>query len=371
MKKIDSLEYSTLIWFLIRACFAEVTFTNLLYIVKQDSWISVVIGSILGLIPLAIFEYLKQKYPNETLITLNEKILGKFGKILNFIILIGCLIISTCIFWILVHFANSLFLYKTSIWIISLAFIIPIGYASSKDIHVIGKISLMLFYISILFSIIITIGLTGSTDISNVKPILESRLGKTFIGSLIFVALNTSKIFFLSIIPKNKIINYSSKKSILLYIFTCLTLVQITITTTCIFGIDLSTLYEYPAFQILKRVNILGVLDRIESILSIEALFSLFIQIIIIIYYAKEIINSLFLPKEKTNKYVITSICLLIFIISNIVFLTHESGEKFFNSKLIYIMYIVCIFIPIITFVKSLKEIKIIKNKHYNTSYNC
>lgn len=370
MKKINSLEYNTLTWFIIRACFPEFTFASLLYRIRQDAWLSILIGSLIGLIPFRIYEYLKQKYPDENLITLNQKLWKKLGNILNILILIGSFAIAASTFWILVHFANSLFLYKTSIWIISFAFIIPIGYAISKGIHVIGKVSLMLFYVSIFFNILIILGLTGSIDITNVKPIFESNINSIVSCSILFTGINITKLFFLSIISRNQVINYDVKKNFLFYLATCLNLIQIAFTTICIFGIDLSTLYEYPAFQILKRVNVLGVFDRIESILSIEALFSLFIQITLIIYYMKEIIAKTFTLNKKTNKYIITFICLSILIISNIIFMTHESGEKFFTGPLIYIIYFTCIFIPIVTFIKSLNDIKIIKHQNYSTSYH-
>ena len=153
MKKITSLEYNTISWFLIKACFQELTFAILLSRIKQDTWISILIGCILGLISFFMFEYLKNKYPDDNLISLNNKLWKKKGKIINVILIIGSLIIVTCNFWILINFAKALFLYKTSLWITSIAFIIPIAYAATKKINIISKVSLMLFYVSIFFSI--------------------------------------------------------------------------------------------------------------------------------------------------------------------------------------------------------------------------
>ena len=356
MKKISSLEYNTLIWFIIRSCFTELTFTTLIYHVKQDSWISIIIGSILGIIPFAIYEILKQKYPNDNLITLNKKTYKKFANIINIVILLGCLIASFCLFWILMHFTNALFLAKTSPWIISIVLIIPIGYASTKNIHIIGKISLVLFYINILFNIIILTGLTGNIDINGIKPILENNILKIFFCSNFFIAFNIAKLFFLTIISKNKIKKYSSKINLMTYIISCIDLLSIVITTICVFGIDLTSLYEYPAFQILKRVNIIGTLDRMESILSLEAIFSNFILIIIIMYYARKIIQQTFKTKQKTNKYIIIFICLFTIVTSNTIFLTHEEGEQFFQTNLLYIIYFICIILPSMTLLKSLNN---------------
>lgn len=356
MKKINLLDYNTLIWFILRSCYTELTFTTLIYHIKQDSWISIIIGSLLGLIPFTIYELLKQKYPNDNLITINKKIYKKFGNIINIVLLIGCLIASFCLFWVLMHFTNALFLAKTSPWIISIALILPVGYASTKEIHIIGKISLILFYINIIFNIIIMIGLTGNIDINGIKPILENKISKIFSCSFIFIGFNIAKLFFLTIISKNEIKNYSSKFNLLTYIISCINMLSIIVTTICVFGIDLTKLYEYPAFQILKRVNIVGALDRIESILSLEAIFSDFILIIMIMYYARNIIKETFNTKQKTNKYIIIFICLFTIFTSNTIFITHEEGEHFFGTYLLYIIYFICIFIPLITLLKSLNN---------------
>ena len=356
MKKINSLDYNTLIWFIIRSCFTELTFTTLIYHIKQDSWISIIIGSVLGLIPFSIYEILKHKYPDDNLITINKKLYKKFGNIINMIILLGCLIASFCLFWILIHFTNALFLAKTSPWIISIAMILPVGYASTKNIHIIGKISLILFYLNIVFNIIIMTGLTGNIDINGIKPILENKITKIFSCSIFFIGFNIAKLFFLTAISKKEIKNYSSKMNLITYIISCINLLSIITTTICVFGIDLTALYEYPAFQILKRVNIIGALDRIENILSLEAIFSNFILIIIIMYYARKIISETFHTKQKTNKYIIIFICIFTIITSNTIFITHEDGEKFFQTYLLYIIYFICILIPFITLLKSLNN---------------
>ena len=137
-------------------------------------------------------------------------------------------------------------------------------------------------------------GLTGNIDINGIKPILENKITKIFSCSIFFIGFNIAKLFFLTAISKKEIKNYSSKMNLITYIISCINLLSIITTTICVFGIDLTALYEYPAFQILKRVNIIGALDRIENILSLEAIFSNFILIIIIMYYARKIISETF-----------------------------------------------------------------------------
>lgn len=361
MKKISSLEYSTLIWFIIKACFAELTITTIIYQAKEDCWLAAIISSIIGLIPFTIYEYLKNKYPKENYITLNEKLYKSRINLPNIITLLGSLIALICTFWILVHFTNSVFLYRTNSWIISITLILPIAYAAKQGVKIISKVSLILFYISIFIILTTMIGTISEVDINNIKPIFSNEI---IYPSITFTALSILKVFFLSIIPKEKIDKYSSKKNYLTYFLVCLTMIDITFITICIFGIDLALLYEYPAFQILKRVNILGVIDRVESILSIEGMFSIFIEMTIITSFAKENIKKTFNLKEKTNTYIIISICLITVIISNIMFKNQKFGEMFFSGPLLYIIYIVCLLAPLITLIKSLKNPKLVSEEN-------
>lgn len=358
MKKINSLQYGSFIWFILRSCFLELTLTSILYLVKEDAWIAVIIGVLIGLIPFFMFEYIKNKSPKDNFITLNEK-LFKHPNIINITLLIGIFMINISSFWILLRFANSLFLYKTNLWIISLVLIVPIFYAAYKGIHVIAKVGQILFFVSIILNIIIMIGLTGEININNINPIFQSSPNKTALSAILFTFLNLSKLFFLTIIPKEKIINYDSKKNLIFYIIATINMIQITISIICIFGIDLTLLYEYPAFQILKRVNLLGVIDRIESILSTEALLSTFIELSIITYYLTELLKSIFKSK-KTNRFLI-SIYLITFLVSNIIFQNHEDGEKFITNKMIYVFLFTCILIPLIILIKLIKKSRVIK----------
>lgn len=356
MKKITSFEYGSMIWFLIRACFAEFTLSIILHAVREDTWISVIIGCIIGILIFVLFEYFKNRYPNDSIVSLYEKCFKT--KYLNIITIIGIYIMSICSFWILARFTSSLFLFKTSIWTISIALIIPIGYACSKGINVIGKVSLILFYISFIFNVLVVFGLVNGIDLNGIKPILQSDTMSMIYSPTLFIGLNITKLFFLTIIPKNQVTNYSTKCNFIFYIVTSLTLIYTSFSIICIFGIDLSLLYEYPAFQILKRVNILGVLDRLESILSLEALFSLFIQITLGIYFIIESIKEIFKVNKKTNGF----ICLTVFIISNLILRNLKIGEDFLSTYFLFISYFTCIIVPLICLFKLIKHSKTVKS---------
>ncbi len=356
MKKISSLEYNTLIWFLTRATFIEITAEILLNTAHQDSWISIIIALIIGLIPICLYSYLKNKYPNQNIIQINKQLLGKFGTFINCILIASTLIFAICSFWIMVNFIDSQYLYKTPDYLIILILILPIIYTITKKFHIFSKVSLIMFYISLFFILIILTGLIGNIDINNLKPILNNSPNNILYGSFCFIGFNILPLFILNIIPKNQIKNYSPKKSFLFYFISTLSLLNVMFLTISIFGIQLSEIYNYPSFHLLKRVSIFDIIDRVESILSLEWFLALFIQIMLSLYFIKTSIKEIFQTKEKTNNIIIVIVCLLIAFLTQFIFVTKGSEIAYFKNQLMYILYITCFIVPLILFFKSLKK---------------
>ncbi len=355
MKKISSLEYNTLIWFLTRATFIEITAELLLNKAHQDSWISILLGIIIGIIPFTLYTYLKNKYPNKNILTVNKE-MGKLGTFLNIILIAGTFIFALCSLWIVTNFIDSQYLYKTPKFMIIIIIILPVIYAITKDFHIFSKVSLIMFFVSLFFIIIILTGLVGNVNIDNLKPILNNSPNNILYGTFCFIGFNILPLFLLNLIPKEKINNYKIKNSFIFYLISALSLLNVMFLTISIFGIHLSELYNYPSFHLLKRVSVLDIIDRVESILSLEWFLALFVQIMITLYFIKEAIKITFKPKEKTNNIIITIVCLILATLSYIIFQTKGTEIAYFKNILIYLLYFVYFIIPLIIFIKSLKK---------------
>ena len=356
MKKITSLEYNTLLWFLTRATFIEITAEILLNNAHQASWISILLAIIIGILPFLLYSYLKNKYPDKNIIQINKEKLGKFGTILNIILIAGTFIFTICSFWIIVHFIDSQYLYRTPTIMIIIILILPVIYTIIKDFHIFSKVNLIMFYISLFFILVILSGLISNINIDNIKPILNNNPKNILYGTFCFIGFNILPIFLLTIIPKNKITNYSPKKSFIFYIISGLSLLNVMFLTISIFGIHLSELYNYPSFHLLKRVSVLDMIDRVESILSLEWFLALFVQIMISLFFIKEALKETFQTKQKTNNITMIIVRIITAIISFLIFTTKGTEIAYFQNILIYLLYIIYFIIPLITFFKSLKK---------------
>lgn len=346
--KITSLEYNSLLWFIMRASYIGLSLSNLISITKQDSWLSALIALVISIIPLLLFFYIRN-YKNEMNIAqLNEFIFGKFGKFLNILLAFGGLFFIQMAFIDLTHFVNTQFLFKTHIFYIGICFLIPIIYALFKGLKSIARTSLMVFYFVIITIVFIIVGVSGGINLDNLKPAFQHDTLSLLHGSIIIIAYNVLPLVFLLIIPKNNIANYKSKKSIVFYLLALLSLINAAFITIAVFGVDLSLLYKYPEFQLLKKVEIGEFVDRLESVLSLEWIVALFVLITFGLYFVTQTLKQTFKYKEKTNKFIIIIVCLILIIGNQYLFTMDASANNFFKGPMLIIMFSFFFFIPLL-----------------------
>ncbi len=314
MKKVTNLELGSITYFLIRAYFIGITFKNLLTLSKQDSWICALMGIIIGILPLLLFFYIFKYEPNLNLNEKNIKLFGNiFGNIINIILALFTFGLIIMIMSNLITFIHSDYLSTTPTLLISLIFIISIFYSLIHGINAICRSCLVLFYISIILVLLSNIGLLAQIDSNNFKPILFSQTS-IIKGTYSYLAYNVLPLYLINIIPKNMIRNNNKtfKTIIIFYLIASITLILVITNVLGIFGINLSLLYQYPEFQILKYVSLVGLSARIDSILFMQWIFDLLVFIIVGLYYVVSTTH-IFIKEKKNICPLIYSILLLIF----------------------------------------------------------
>lgn len=312
MKKTSNLEIGAMIYFLTRASFVGICFNIISSLSKQQSFISIILATILGIIPVCLYLYIFNYEKELSLNEKNIKLLGnKLGNIINIILKIVTFIFIIILFNNIISIIHNEYLNKTPLFLIALYFIITIYYCIKKDIYTISKACLLILYISIFIFIICNISLLFQININNFKPFNNNILTSTYY----YTTLNILPLYLINIIPKNRI-NKNSKTNItiiIFYILSNITLLIENINIIGVLGIKLCRLYKYPEMQILKNISLIGLSSRIDSIVFIKWIFDITLFIIIGMYYITSINNH-----KKDN---ISSIiyCLILFIISLII----------------------------------------------------
>ena len=318
MKKITNLQLASLIYFIMHANFIGITFNSISKILKEDSYLGILLGSIIGLIPLLIYLYIFNYEPSLNINEKNIKLFGKYlGNIINIIISILTLLVITISFSNLVTIIHSDYLSKTPIILVIITFLIPIYYSLYTGLKSICRASLIFLFITIILVIISNLGLLIQIDINNFKPFFYNN-SNLLNGSIYFITYNITPLYLINIIPKSDIVNNNktNKYIVIFYIISILSLLATTLNIIGIFGIKLTSLYQYPEFQILKHVSIIGISSRIDSILFIQWIFDILLFVIIGLYYVVTTSHSI---KNEKNNIFLTIYCILILSLTLIV----------------------------------------------------
>jgi spore germination protein KB len=355
MKKLSSIQFCTIEYFLILANNLGLTTYVLFNYAKQDAIISIIIGIILGLIPLTIYIKIINIKKELNIFEKIDKIFKK-GKIINLTLAISIMYFTIINYNNLINFISSQYLSKTPQIIIALSFLPAIIYILNKGTTVIGRTIFILFSISALFVIITILGLTWQIKIDNLFPIFENGFKNIITCSCIYAIYNITPLFLLTTIPKNEIIDKEKldKRIIITYIIANIITLTMYFLTLTILGKNLTVLYQYPEYDVLKKVSLIGFIERTESTISLRWTFYVFtVTIMGILFITKYIKHSLKIKNKKTNNKIIFTISTSIIILANYLFQNKSTYNIFIYKKLPIITTIILIIIPLIIIKKE------------------
>ena len=307
--KLELFEMNSLLYFIMRSGFIGIAANAIVNVGKVDGYMCPILGTIIGLIILFLYIKIIDINPDKNI---NENITDIFGKNLgNVIIIILTLFITSLaiiLYYDINNFLNSEYLYFTPTAAIAISLVLPIIYLLIHNIKIIGRVSIILFFLSVALYILSIAGLLNQVKFDNLLPILENGFNPVFKGTLIYVAYTVLPIFLLTIIPKNTFESPGKlKKKIIKYYFIDSLIIIISETVLIsVLGIELAALYQYPDYHLLRRITLGGFIQRIESLLAMQWILCIFIMIVLACHYITSSLNYVFKFKnEKILKYII------------------------------------------------------------------
>lgn len=298
---IRNLEINILMIFIMFSSIIGIALNSYIATCYNDAWFAPLIGMFIGIIPILINIYIINYKTNLDINEKNTLLFGNFGKIINILIAL-CITFNAIVdYYNLTNFVSSEYLYNTPQVFISLIFSIPILYLCIKDIRVICRVGNILFFMAIFVYLVSLFGLIFQVKLDNLMPILSKGAFPPIIGALKHISYSVLPTFVLTIIPKDYIRNnkYFNKKFIITYLFSSIMIIIVAFVVMCVFGIELSLLYQYPIFNILKRISFIEIFTRVESLLAIEWIFYIFLSIVVHYYYLRKTIENTFNIKNK------------------------------------------------------------------------
>lgn len=330
--KISSLSFTLMFICIINALLPGTLFPYMIYEAKTSVFISILINYFIGLVMILLFIKLFNYLPSESIFGKIKKIFPNIiAKIIGTFILFLIFIFAICVFWRYSTFISLEFLTETPNVFVTLIIILPIIYIMFYDIDTIARVSVFCTFIGFILFLNNFISLFGMVDLSNFKPLLNNDLSHIVKSSLVFVTLNVVPILSLLIIPKNNVLDNEKlpKNLIIGYTINTICICGIFFVIIGVMGIELSSLFTFPSYEVLKTINMFSFLDNIENLnISIWILFMTFsvsYNMLILKYGIKEIFNI-------KNKRVIFILCALIIVLLASVVIFIIPYENYINK---------------------------------------
>ncbi|OEF99443.1 hypothetical protein BHF71_09025 [Vulcanibacillus modesticaldus] len=256
---------------------------------KQDSWITVIIGGTSGISLFILFYYFYQRFPELTIFQYQQKLLGKkLGKLINYLYIwffvhLAAIVLTN--FW---FFMCSTFYPTTSPVVIGLFLMVAITYAIYVGIEAIARTEQILIPIIPISLVIIYSLLWKEYNLENLLPIGENGIKPILSGSLgIFTFPFGETIAFGALFPYIKQGNKNKTKKI--FISTLFIMMIFGTISTMLNILILGSIREnsmFPFVDIVRLVNVLGFLERIDAFVMLIWVISVFSKLSILVFAA-------------------------------------------------------------------------------------
>lgn len=255
-------------------------------ITKQNTWLILLAGFTITLLLLLVYISLSQKYPNKNLIEINSEIYGRyFGKIMSILyIFYFWFIVPANLRYIADFFSMYLFT-ETDIIVFIIAIAIICIYTIKKGLEVLARAGFIITILIIISAVLITILTLKNIRLTNFLPLFQIHLKEFIQGTNLMIGIPFGEIIvFLMIFPYINDKKQVKKSAFWGLIIGNIYFLSVILRNTAILG-NIGSIYIFPSYQVARLINIGEIITRMEVLLAVMLLFSVFLKTCIF-YYA-------------------------------------------------------------------------------------
>lgn len=332
IEKISSFQFFILVLMFIIGSSVLYIPTVLAAAAKEDAWIVAIIGGLLGIGIVLLYLKLAETLKGKDLIQMYETVFGKvLGKVFTFIFSYFCLILASLILRGIGDFMVSQIMPETPIEIIMGMFIFCVILGHRYGVEVFARTAEIFFpWIIVLFLIGVTM-ILPDIDSSRLLPVLDNGIKPILKGTLSYLGFPYLEcVLLLMLAPHWRQFETAKKKWILATLFGAIILFIPVILSIMVLGSDLTSNQTYVTYILAKKMGIPKVFERMEVIIAIFWILTIFYKLLICCFCLVKSISSLFkLSNEKVISFPIGIIifCISIFSGENIVELNDFSSN--------------------------------------------
>jgi spore germination protein len=137
----------------------------------RDGWISVFLAGVIVVLNSYIILRLGKRFPRKTIVQYSQEITGKLlGKVISILMAVSAVIISGLLLSITAYVTKEWILTYTPSSVIYITFLFSCLYVCLKDLKVLGRVSVLIFFFHIVFFLLFIPPVAQSGKIMNILP---------------------------------------------------------------------------------------------------------------------------------------------------------------------------------------------------------
>ncbi|MFC0274742.1 endospore germination permease [Metabacillus herbersteinensis] len=259
---------------------------SLAAITKQDAWIATVLTILISLSFILLYNQLTSLYPSMTYVECNEKVFGKWiGKIASLLFLFYFYYISSALIREIGDFFTTQIMVETPIQMIMTMFLLTSLIGVRLGLEVICRTAVIFFPWIIVLLFLVFLFLLPESKFENVQPIFGEGMKPIING--IYHSLGNPYLQLLIFLMITPFVTEKAKMKKAFYIGTIIggiVLTIIIIFSILVLGADISARQSYPSYILGKKISIGNFLERIEVIVGIIWILTIYFKLTICYY---------------------------------------------------------------------------------------
>lgn len=282
---------------------------------KNGAWISLLLSIACGAFFLSCILYLYHKFPELTFIEASRSLVGKWITILLAIPFITFQFHMTSgIVLDIGLFMNSSMMRQTPLYLFVLIIFVVVSLTVRSGIESLARMLFVPMALVLSFIILIIILSSSNYEIDHLLPILPEGIKPVILGAYFSYGFPYVELVLMAMllpyVRKEDRPNVKKGMYIALFINGFL-LIAVTLSTILVFG-PMAGERKYSMFEVARIIDLLDVIQRIESVIGISLILTSFIKATITLFILNLTLSKLFkLRDDRILVFPITFVCYL------------------------------------------------------------
>jgi spore germination protein KB len=259
-----------------------VNITPAIQIAKQDAWLSILLGGVIGVALTFFFVHLSLLHPNQTLVEFSQVLLGKWlGRIIVLPYFIAWYTLAAIVLRSFGDFIHLIALDRTPVWIIMILMIgLMIYLTYSGGITGIGRFSEIagpFLFLTLIISFILNI---GNVRWHQILPIYsDSGWVNILKGSILPLSFHGETFLLLVLVAFMKHPQKAPSRAMYGVGLANLMVFMATIMVILVFGPNFSAKLRFPLFMLVRSIDILDFIQNVDLLVLFIWIFGIFVKL--------------------------------------------------------------------------------------------